>query len=146
MADDKNPTPDSPMKSDYSHIPVQTSKPPQGCNMAFAWSPTPIPEYVPFLAEYEKIRDVFLFNPDGKEELCDGLAKGPHAIFVGLKRDMDGFRQYVEANKGKNFKSPTHENLFRWNAQSIKKRLLELVHAYVGNHEYWENMLEAVKF
>ena len=64
---------------------------------------------------YEWIEQVLLF-PEGKQNTYGGLANNVHAIFVGLKRDVEGLRKFVAENKERDVESPTHQRLFEWGA------------------------------
>lgn len=105
--------------------------------MAFAWCPSLVPRDVPNIEHYDWIERVFLFDKEGKKDEKDGLATGPHAIFAGVKRDMDGLSKFVAQYGGQPFKSPHHESLFKWQTDEIKKRLVVIYTAFMGRLPNW---------
>lgn len=98
-----------------------------------AKAPLPVcPTHVPFLAWRKVIREALFENEDGAPRDYDGLASNAHAIFAGLKRDMDSLTQYVTRNQGQRFSSDTHLNLFRQNVTNVRDKIKSILMALGG--------------
>ncbi len=99
---------------------IETKAPPGTC-----------PVEVPLARWYEHVRSA-LFDPqDGSPLDYDGLASNVHAIFVGLKRDVDSLTKYVARNKGRRFPS-SHLDLFRQNVTNVRDKIKSIWVALFG--------------
>lgn len=91
------------------------------------------PDQVPLVKWYQVVRSK-LFDPqDGSPLDYDGLASNAHAIFAGLKRDVDSLTKYVEKNKDLRFPSSIHMNLFRQNVANVRDKIKSILVALYGS-------------